>query len=315
MNSESNYTEGEIPQPRQTFLERYGISPVLFAFMALILIFFLYQGLGGVITIILFGINLTREHTPGLRVATLMGQLLFILLPTLLLVRLATHDVRSFIRFRPSPPITFLLPLVGIFSLQQVLQVYMVYQERIPLPENLQRIIDSLKQLIEQTYAILVESSTIPELLAVMVVIALVPAVAEEVLFRGMVQRSFEQGFGPKRGVLLTSLIFALYHVNPLSFIPLIGLGAYLGFLVMRTQSLPVAMAAHFYNNAFACVAIYLGKNDNYIVTGDPKTLSDLELFSTFAVFAVVFLLSTYYFIRVTKSPETVAAVGSTSVT
>lgn len=313
MNSVMHESAPEPSTTPPTVLERYGISPMLFAFMTLILIFFLYQGLGGVITIVLFGVNLTKEHAAGLRVATLIGQLLFILLPALVLTRLATHDVRSFIRLRSSPPITFFLPLVGIFSLQQVLQVYMVYQERIPLPYKLQTMIDSLKQLIEHTYAILVESSTVSELIAVMVVIALIPAVAEEILFRGMIQRSFEQAVGPRRGLWLTALIFALYHLNPLSFIPLIGLGVYLGFLVMRTNSLLVSMAAHFYNNAFACIAIYIGTNESYLVTGDPEMLSDIELVMTFAIFFMVFLVSTYYFIQVTKSSDSQAHTSEES--
>jgi len=314
MNSEMHKNTLEPSLPLPTFLERHGISPILFAFMALVLVFFLYQGLGGVVTIVLFGVNLTKEHATGLRIATLIGQVLFILLPALVLTRLATHDVPAFLRFRSSRPITFFLPLVGIFSLQQVLQVYMVYQEKIPLPDNLQRMIDSLKHLIEQTYAILVESSTVSELIVVMVVIALVPALAEEILFRGMIQRSFEQGLGARRALWLTALIFALYHLNPLTFIPLLGLGAYLGFLVMRTNSLPVSMAAHFYNNAFACIAIYMGKRETYLVTGDPEMLSDIELVSTLAIFFVVFLLSTYYFIRVTKSSDSDTHASEESV-
>jgi membrane protease YdiL (CAAX protease family) len=303
MTGENSYDiEPPLTQPAQTFLERHGISPILFAFISLILIFFLYQGLGGVVTIIIFGVNLTQEQASGLRIATLFGQLLFILIPTLMLTRLATHDVKFFFRFRAPPPATFFISFVGIFSLQQVLQVYMVYQEKIPFPESIQRFIDSFKQLFEQTYAILVGSSSVPELIFVMIVIALVPAVAEELLFRGMVQRSFELGLGSRRGLWLTALIFAAYHVNPFSFIPLIILGVYLGFLVIRTNSLFTSMAAHFYNNALASVAIYFGKKENYLVTGDPETLSHMELLSTFVLFSVVFFLSTYYFIRVTQS-------------
>lgn len=298
------------PQPvQQTVLERYGISPILFAFISLIVVFFLYQAIGGVITILLFGAQITREHVTGLRIATLMGQLLFILVPALVLTRLTAHNIASFLRIEFPRPITLIIPLFGIFSLQQMLQVYMVYQEKIPIPEELQPVIDQLKQLIEETYKMLVGSSSIPELLFVLLVIAFVPAIAEELLFRGMIQRSFEQGLGSRRGLLLTALIFALYHINPFSFIPLIALGVYLGFLVLRSNSVFVSMAAHFYNNAFACVAVYIGMKQNYLITGEPEVLSHTELLMTFIAFSVVFFLSTYYFIQVTKPPSSVTQV------
>lgn len=285
----------------QTFLERYGISPILFGFISLLVIFFLYQGIGGIITVVLFGAGISSDHVTGIRITTLIGQLLFILLPALFFTRLATHNVVSFLRIRFPQPTTLVIPLFGIFSLQQMLQIYMVYQEKIPIPPELQHVLDRLKHLIEQTYILLVGSSSIPELVFVLLVIAVVPAIAEELLFRGMIQRSFEQGLDPRRGLLLTGLIFAFYHLNPFSFIPLIALGIYLGFLVLRSESVIVSMAAHFYNNAFACVAVYVGKEDNYLITGEPEALSHIELLLTFIAFSLVFFLSTYYFIRVTQ--------------
>lgn len=304
MNSVSLLEAGGQQFPQQTFLERHNISPVLFAFISLILIFFLYQGIGGVVTVLLVGTRLTPEYVNGLRTTTLLGQLLFILLPTLLLTRLATNNVSSFLRLRLPKPLTLFIPLVGIFSLQQVLQVFLIYQEKIPLPEDFQHFLDPLKQLIEETYKLLVGSTSLPELLFVLLVIAFVPAIAEELLFRGMIQRSFEKGLGSRRGLLLTAVIFALYHLNPFSFIPLIFLGIYLGFLTMRTDSILVSMAAHFYNNAIACIAIYAGKGDDYLVTGNPEQLSHGELMMTVMFFSVVFFLSTYYFIRVTKPAD-----------
>ena len=141
-------------------------------------------------------------------------------------------------------------------------------------------------------------------LLLVILVIALIPAIVEEVLFRGLVQRSFEIGLGRLRGVLLTGIIFGAYHLNPFSLIPLIALGVYLGFLAMRANSLWVSIAAHFYNNAAACIAIFLQQDDDAIVTGNPNQMSLAMLLGTFWFFGVIFLLSTYYFVHITKPKQ-----------
>ena len=292
------------PPADLSIAERYGISPILLGFLSLVVVFIAYQVIGGVITYFLFGMKPTDANVAGFRIATGAGQLLFIFLPTLFLVRIATTSPKEFLRVRMPDVRTLILPLVGVFSLQQMLQVYMTFQDKIPLPGPLQDISREFKDMFEEAYKLLATANSIPELLVVILVIALIPALAEEFLFRGMVQRCFEKGFGSMRGVILTGVIFAAYHLNPFSFIPLVVLGIYLGFLAMRANSIWASAAAHFYNNAFACVATYLKVDDNALVVGNSDTLSPGMLLGTFWFFGVVFLISTFYFMRITQ-PQT----------
>ena len=288
-----------IPPSLRTFIERYGISPLLFGVLVLIIVFVLYQIFGGLITLLLFGLKPTPENVNGFRIATGVAQICLLLIPTLFLVRFASLTPYDFMRIRRADPRLFLFPLVGIFSLQQVLQIYLTFQERIPLPESIQKINDQFKELFEQAYKLLVSSHSIPELLFVILVVALIPAVAEETLFRGLVQGSFEEGLTPMKGVILTGVIFGAYHLNPFSFIPLAVLGIYLGFIVLKANSLWVSVAAHFYNNLFACLATYFHYGDNDIVLGDPQKMSTGMLLLGFWFFGLVFLVSTYYFVHV----------------
>jgi membrane protease YdiL (CAAX protease family) len=284
----------------QTFLERHGISPVLFGFVSLIVVFLLYQIVGGGITAAMFLFLGGDKNVTALRLVTMAGQLGFILLPAVVLTRLATFESRAFLRLRRPSLLQVLMPLAGIFSLQQMLQVYMAFQERIPLPKSIQPFFEEIRKLLEETYKMLISSSSIPELVFVVIVVALVPSFAEEIFFRGTIQRSFENGLGGGRGLFLTALIFAMYHLNPFSFIPLFVLGLYLGYLVHRSNSIWPAVAAHFYNNAIACVLVYMGFEDDYIATGKAELMSAPDLLATFAAFSLVFFLSTYYFMRVT---------------
>lgn len=305
MNDAQSDVSGESghapPLPERTFLEQHGISPIVFGFLSLGVVFLLYQGVGAVATVLIFGLKPAAGNVTGLRAATVLGQLLLLLVPAVLLTRLASLTPRHFLRLRSPRIREVVIPLVGIFSLQQILQVYMVFQEKIPMPESLRPVIDDLKHIIEEIYRVLIRSSSIPELLFVLVAVALVPAIAEEILFRGLVQRSFEAKLGGRKAVVMTGLIFAVYHLNPFSFIPLVVLGLYLGFLVYRSNSLWVSVAAHFYNNLFACVAVYLHLDDDFLVTGSPEVLSPTVLLVTLVSFSVVFLASTYYFMVVTK--------------
>jgi hypothetical protein len=285
----------------QTLVERHGISPVLFGLIVLGIIFLLYQIVGGVVTVLLFGMKPDPQNVNGFRIATGLSQLILILLPAILFTRLISFTPSKYLRLRLPKLKLLFYPLLGMISLQQILQVYLLVQEHIPLPESVQKIVQQFKELFEEVYKVLVSSSSIPELLFVTLVIAVVPAFAEEFLFRGVVQRSFEKGISPRWGMILAGCIFGLYHLNPFTFIPLAALGIYLGFLAQRAESLWVPIAAHFYNNAFAAVAMYLHLDDDALITGKPDEMSFGMLAGTFLVSSLVFIGSTMLFVRDTR--------------
>lgn len=79
----------------------------------------------------------------------------------------------------------------------------------------------------------------------------LAPAI-EELVFRGMLQKSISNRLGPFLGITLASLIFALSHGQPTAFVPLAVLGGIFGYLYHRTGSMRLAIALHIINNALA---------------------------------------------------------------
>jgi len=175
-----------------------------------------------------------------------------------------------------------------------------VLQDKLPLPEEFARQLEQYREIVESSMKMLVEASSVPELLWVILVIALIPAVVEEFLFRGLVQRSIERGSSPLHAAVVTGVVFGAYHLIPSSIVPLSLLGVYLGFLSYRSDSLWVAVIAHFFNNAVACVATYLRVDGAAVVTGDPKEMSLAMLLGTLWFFGILLVLTTYYFIRVT---------------
>lgn len=314
MMEEQEPPAGPVPfqtplQPGGTpFIDRHGIPPVLFIFLSLVVILVLYQGIPVVITLIVFGLNLdggtkliTPQNVNQWRWFTGLSQIVLLLAPTLLLARLVSPRLPNFFRLRLPKFTMFLLPLLGILCLQQMLQIYLIFQDKIPLPEQLERFNRQFKDAYEEVARMLTGSATVPELLWVVLIVALIPAFAEEFLFRGLVQRSLQKTITPWRAALVTGMIFGAYHLNPASLIPLAVLGIYLGFLAMRADSIWVSVAAHFYNNAAACIAVFFHQNEDAIITGNPNEMSVPELLGSFSLFGIVFLLSTYHFFKATK--------------
>lgn len=280
------------------FLERHNISPVMFAFISLIFLFITYQIIGGALAYLFFQGQVNEQTVNGIRWLTVFSQIVFLLVPTILLTRLVSSNVRDYLRFKSTSLIQIILAMLGMFALGQMLQVYLTVQEMIPIPENIQPWVDMFKKSIEQLYRQVAGASNIQELFFVLFVIAVVPAFAEEFLFRGLVQGSLERGLTPLKGVILTGIIFGAFHLNPFTFIPLAIIGIYLGFLVLKSNSLMVPIAAHFFNNAVAVFAIYLKYDDDALITGKPSAMSPEILLLSFLFFALVFSTIMYYFIR-----------------
>jgi membrane protease YdiL (CAAX protease family) len=296
-----------LPSPTG-FSDRVGQSPVAYALIALLVVFILYQVVGGTITLLIFGVKMRPGTVQWMRLATMLGQILLILLPTIVLTHLQGFGTRQTLRLRGTGSREILLAVVGVLSLQQILQVYLVLQDQIPIPTSIQPLVDSIREAIEETYRELTAAHSVPELFYVLLVIALVPAVCEELLFRGLVQRNFERGVKGWWKVIIPGIIFGAYHFNPFSFVPLAVLGVYLGFLVLRSESIVTPMAAHFANNLFAVVVVFFNGDEAILPHDDMSGLSFSALSSTVAGFGLVFVLSMYAFVKITHPTESAPA-------
>ncbi len=245
-----------------TVFSRLNLHPSVYAILALIGIFFLYQIVGGGITLLLFGLDFTDDNVQAIRLATMLGQIIFLLIPTLILIRFQAKNIFKFVRMKPISFAEVFFITVGVIAAQQFLQGYLVLQDMIPLPEDIKPFIESMRESIEQMYQTLVMVQTVPELLFVIFVVALVPAFSEEFLFRGLVQRNFEYSFGLAGGAVVAGIIFALYHLNPFTLVPLMVLGIVFGLLVYKTGSILAAILAHFVNNLVAVISVYYRREE-----------------------------------------------------
>ncbi|WP_375416375.1 lysostaphin resistance A-like protein [uncultured Hymenobacter sp.] len=89
-------------------------------------------------------------------------------------------------------------------------------------------------------------------------VVAVVPAIAEELFFRGVIQRNLGQWFSPHVGVWLAAAIFSAIHFQFFGFFPRFVLGLVLGYLYQWSGNILVPMAAHFTQNGFQLLLLYL---------------------------------------------------------
>jgi membrane protease YdiL (CAAX protease family) len=182
---------------------------------------------------------------------------------------------------------------------QHVLRQYL-------LPESVLPLLDKFEDLIQEMYGTLLAMHSPLEALFVWLVIAITPGICEEVLFRGSVQWSFEKGMRLRWAVLLNGAIFSMFHLNPITFIPLALLGMYFAVITWRGGSLGYSVAGHIVNNSIAVIALYVFESESLLPTdGAEATPSVIALAVSGTVALAVFLASLSYFWKLTAQRDT----------
>ena len=99
---------------------------------------------------------------------------------------------------------------------------------------------------------------TVWGLLGNLLVIALIPAIGEELTFRAVVQQALTKRMNVHLGVFLSAFIFSFIHFQFYGFLPRMFLGLLLGYMFYYSGSLWTSILMHFVNNGSAVVVAYL---------------------------------------------------------
>ena len=97
---------------------------------------------------------------------------------------------------------------------------------------------------------------------------AILPAIGEELLFRGVFQRLLtEWTRNIHWGIILAALLFSFFHFEFYGFLPRFLLGVFFGYLFVWTSSIWVPILAHFTNNFIIVVYSFYQATGNRSIT------------------------------------------------
>lgn len=128
------------------------------------------------------------------------------------------------------------------------------------------------------------------------VVIAVIPAIGEELIFRGLIQNLFSRAFGnPHVAIWVSGFIFAAIHMQFFGVAPRMMLGVVFGYLYHWSGNLTVAMVAHLFNNGLALLLLYLAQSGTIEVS--PEEMEQSAPWPAVLVFVVIsaLLLNVFY--------------------
>lgn len=197
------------------------------------------------------------------KVAQIISSIFTLLVPAWL-YSMAQSGSTRFLQFKqPLLPILVMLTLVTTLVSLPLLGYTMELNQSMQLPKFLAPIEQWMKStetnLADLTAAFL-KMDNLFELILNMVMIAVIPALGEEMLFRGCLQPTLQRYIGNAHvGIWLAAIIFSAIHLQFYGFIPRLLLGALFGYFYLWSGNLWYPVIAHFINNGLQVLMVYVG--------------------------------------------------------
>ncbi len=300
----SNYLKAEnSPYLQLLMLLAYAILGVIvFTILALVVIYALFgmDALSSMMTMSSGGV----ANRGALQVILIASSLGFFLVPPILLA--ITEQKSPTIFYGLKQPDIKLLGIVFLIMVvsMPIMEWTAALNQKMTLPEALKPLEQWMKEKEDeamQTTLLLLQMKSIKDLLLNLFMIALLPAVVEELMFRGGVQRTFNRIFNnPHLAIWTAAFIFSAIHLQFYGFVPRLLLGAGFGYIYYFSGNLWYAVLGHFINNAYAvCAAWYMQKNNI------PLSSTDSTINIAWYGYVISFILTIAVFIYFRKQTIT----------
>jgi uncharacterized protein len=202
---------------------------------------------------------LNPAFTNAARIMQMVSALFMFFLPAVITARLMNPSPFKYLGYKNGFNVRqFVLVIAIIIICMPLVAALGELNQAIPLTKSL----EAYFKKMENTYQTQVEALAVMrspgEFIFSLLVMALLPALFEETLFRGgMQQILIKWTQKPMLAIAITSIIFSIVHISWYGFLPRVALGMVLGLLFYYSQSIWLSMTAHFINNAFAISYMY----------------------------------------------------------
>ncbi|MEO5683392.1 MAG: CPBP family intramembrane glutamic endopeptidase [Chitinophagaceae bacterium] len=198
-------------------------------------------------------------YTNAARVMQMVSVFFMFFLPALIMARIMSRSPFTWLGYREGfNGKQVMLTVIIMAACLPIVGALGELNQLIPLSKSLQAIVQKMEDNYIKQAEALATMRSFPEYIFSLVVMALLPAVFEETLFRGALQQVLIAWFKkPVVAIVITSILFSAMHISWFGFLPRFALGMVLGLLFYYSRSLWLSMLAHFLNNALAVTYMY----------------------------------------------------------
>jgi len=226
--------------------------------------------------------------------AALVG---LVLIPWFYIRTLEQRPLRNF--FGPFPNVLWFLVL-GMVTVALIVGISPIteWNANMQLPESFGGLGDFMRDMEEkaaQLTTAMTSNLTFGSFALVFVVVAIIPAIGEELVFRGLIQTELQRALGnPQAAIWLGAIIFSAFHMQFFGFIPRLLIGALLGYLYFWSGSLWYPVLGHFLNNGLQVLGIYLMQQK--VITYDMDSTESAPFF--LVIMSVAMLAGLLYYCK-----------------
>ena len=274
--------------------------------------FLLFVGAGllvaGIVTsVVLLGTGGVKASPSSEQLIWIQGisQLLMFLLPALLFAWIFEGRATTFFQtgMKKWQALPVLLAILLIIIAIPMIDFLTTWNESLHLPESMSQWEASMRAKQVQSQELMSGFLSLPGvgyMLLNLLMLAAIPAVCEEFVFRGVIQKTLVGWFrNPHVAIVVTAAVFSLTHFEMFYFVPRFVLGICLGYIYYYTRTIWASVLAHFTNNALIVVLTYA--HNAGIFAADPQSLQ-LPCPAAFAIGSLI--LTTLLLILTIKNGE-----------
>jgi len=287
----------------------------------LFILLLVFQFLSGVLAAWIYGFRVSEILTLGAyedanyvaasKLMQMLGSVGSFIVPAFLFSYLFEGDLFSYYRFRnPTGMRPMLLVILMMISVIPFINYMAEINLKMEIPiRALDQLLRALETTAEEMMVAFTATKSIAGLLVNLLMIGVIAAVGEELIFRGLIQRLMTQMLkNPHVAILITALLFSAFHFQFFSFLPRFILGLILGYLMYYGQSIWYPILAHFVNNAMGVIYYYLnsrGSADDMLEEIGTSTLIPVAAVISLALFLLFAVLWYFQVARfTTRSPQ-----------
>ena len=228
----------------------------------------------------------------GLRIAQGISSIMMFVVPPIVYYYI-TREINPLkdlgLRKMKQPWLFLLIGVVLMFVAMPVTGQLTQWNEAMNLGPYLPKLEAYLKKMEEATQSSIeqmINTDKFGVLLLNLFIIALIPAVGEELTFRGVLQQSLTRRMNPHLAIILSAAIFSFIHFQFYGFLPRMFLGILLGYMFYISGSLWTSILMHFVNNGTVVVLYYL--NNKGIINVDVEHFGEDWSIGVFVASVVV---------------------------
>ncbi len=248
------------------------IGGIVFGVIGLIFYGFLF-GAGGFTSLLSADANTMDVNF--LRVVQISSSIGIFIAGPIAYAQVEKYKLASYFHFnKPFDPSLLLTVLALMLLGAPLLELIASLNQKMALPEFLKGIELWMKEKEEQAAELtkqLLIMKSVGDLAINLLMIAVIPAIGEELLFRGGLQNILTRWFkNPHTAIWVTAIIFSAIHVQFFGFFPRMLLGALFGYLLLWGKNIWLPIFAHFINNASAVIMAFVMQKQG-------KSLDEIE--------------------------------------